>query len=221
MKLIGIDVGGTNTRVRVRSLEHDAEVTTSLKTNEWLTPNGLADTVSVRNLLRVASDAGANRRDSLAIGAHGCDSLIQIRGFTNSLRQQHDGPLKVVNDADLLAPAAGITAAIGVIAGTGSIVTGRTHDGESITAGGHGWMIGDPGSAPGITREAVLATLDQADRGAIPDQLAHRLMDYYGVSDVADLPAAFAREARQFTFGPGRHLLSSKRQKQGLRQRFG
>ena len=131
----------------------------------------------------------------LVVGAHGCDSDAQCEG----VRRAASGVLPGAGDGGqrrgiASRPAAGIDNAIAVIVGTGSIVVERTGDGESISAGGYGWILGDPGSAPGIVREAMRAVLKARDEGAPFDRLGTALLEHYGVNDDLDLSYAFMRE---------------------------
>lgn len=67
---------------------------------------------------------------------------------------------------------------VAAIAGTGSVVIGKTERGEIITVGGWGRMLGDEGSGYFIGREAVVAVTLQLDgrgnAGTLRDLLAGR-----------------------------------------------
>ncbi len=195
MKLIGIDIGGTHTRIRVGAVDRDDHSDARLDTVDWTAQRGLSDPDAAAVLLGHAYRLGADRGSALAVGAHGCDSESLIAGFRSALRVHHDGPLVVLNDASLLAPAAGVESAVGVIAGTGSIVVGISAEGRIITVGGHGWMIGDPGSAPSLVRESVKSTLHDHDLGLEPDELARHLLQHYGVGTVEGLAETFLHRA--------------------------
>jgi glucosamine kinase len=193
--IIGIDVGGTKTLIRAVD---DAGVARDLlvPTASWLRGHALHDPVSVDGLLAaVASIAPGAARAALVVGAHGCDTPEQVSTFHDALAARHRGPLQVTNDAALVGPAAGVTHAIGVIAGTGSIVIGADAHGAPVTAGGHGWMIADPGSAPAIVREAVRAVIARADSGAGVDVLGRTLLAHYGADDANELAWVFMSEA--------------------------
>lgn len=192
---IGIDVGGTKTHIRV---EDDASSMRERRvpTHEWLQARGLDHPRSVAALLALVAEITDTAHDvPLVVGAHGCDTALQIEAFKGALASQHPGPVLVMNDAALVGPAAGVEHAIGVIAGTGSIVVGTAHDGTPITAGGHGWMIADPGSAPGIAREAVQAVIRRADAGAEPELLGRSLMSHFEATDVNELAWIFMSTA--------------------------
>jgi len=73
----------------------------------------------------------------------------------------------------------GLRPAMVVIAGTGSMVYGERSDGSPARLGGHGALIGDPGSGAALGLAALRHTaraLDRdAPRGAMSDALAVRL----------------------------------------------
>ncbi|MGB4136790.1 MAG: BadF/BadG/BcrA/BcrD ATPase family protein, partial [Microbacterium sp.] len=137
----------------------------------------------------------------LAVGAHGCENTEQCLALERELRRRGDGPVLVVNDAELMAPAAGLPGAIGMVAGTGSIATARTRDGEMLSAGGWGWLLGDEGSAPALVREAVRAVLARADRDGGDDVLGSLLMAAFDARDGAELALAATQTASPEDWG--------------------
>ncbi|HUG50869.1 MAG TPA: BadF/BadG/BcrA/BcrD ATPase family protein [Terrimesophilobacter sp.] len=192
--VVGVDIGGTKTHVRIASAAGD-DVDLIVASSLWRRGAISGDIDNAQRLVMLFLAQIDNPNSTpLVVGAHGCDSDAQCEAFAERLRAFYPGPVTVVNDAGLLAPAAGIDNAIAVIVGTGSIVVGRTGDGESISAGGYGWILGDPGSAPGIVREAMRAVLKARDEGAPFDRLGTALLEHYGVNDDLDLSYAFMRE---------------------------
>ena len=99
------------------------------------------------------------------VGAHGCDTAAQCDLFQGHLHPLLKGAVEVVNDAELLVPAAGYGVGVGVVAGTGSIAVARRPDRTMLVAGGWGWILGDEGSAPGLVREAARAVRAAIDAG--------------------------------------------------------
>jgi N-acetylglucosamine kinase-like BadF-type ATPase len=209
--IIGIDVGGTKTLIRAVDAD-GAERDLLVSTAHWLQGSSLEHATSIDRLFQTiatiapgfdgaggaaGSDVEGPREDgaALVIGAHGCDTPDQVAAFRDALAARHAGPLHVTNDAALVPPAAGVNRAVGVIAGTGSIVIGTDADGGQIQAGGHGWMIADPGSAPGIVREAMRAVIARADSGAAPELLGRTLMRHYGADDLNELAWVFMEQA--------------------------
>jgi glucosamine kinase len=190
---IGIDIGGTKTHL---ALEEDGALDHRVVATSAWQRDGLFGAGNVPRLVDLfLADVPDPASTPLAIGAHGCDSAEQVERFDALVRRQWPGPLRVVNDAELLAPAAGLTEAICLIVGTGSIVIGRDLDGAPVYVGGHGWLLDDFGSAPGITREAVRAVLRAADEGQPPDGLARSLMDRFGAEHEVDLSLRFTAAA--------------------------
>lgn len=193
--LIGIDVGGTKTHIRLGERRGAGDLDVRVPTSSWLSGRALHDSRSVAALLGLLHEAEADRNAPLAIGAHGCDTEQQVEAFRAALAAQHGGPVLVVNDALLVGPAVGVDEFVGVIIGTGSIVVGRDAEGRTVSAGGHGWMIADPGSAPALTREAAKAVARRADRGLPPDELGLALMAAFEVADPNELPLALTLRA--------------------------
>jgi glucosamine kinase len=206
-RIIGIDVGGTKTHVRAEDGDAAARERT-VPTRDWQQGRGLDHADSVRSLLSIVRSLGDDGGHApLVVGAHGCDTPEQIDAFHAALAAQRPGPILVTNDAALVGPAAGVTHAIGVIAGTGSIVVGATADGFPIAVGGHGWMIADPGSAPALTREAVRAVIRRADEGAEPDALGRALLAHFDATGVNELAWIFMSTATMHRWAEGARLV--------------
>lgn len=181
--VIGVDVGGTKTRLMRASVEGEVVDDVTVPSSSWRGPLGdvEADAAGLARLLRdrFGSDLP---RSALAVGAHGCENTAQCLQMEAALRHHLTGPVTVVNDSELIAPAMGAECAIGLVVGTGSIATARDEDGELVTAGGWGWILGDEGSAPALVRDAVRAVLAQLDDGDPLDPLGHRLMTSFAAT---------------------------------------
>jgi N-acetylglucosamine kinase-like BadF-type ATPase len=67
------------------------------------------------------------------------------------------------------------------VAGTGSIAVGTDRRGETLLAGGWGWVLGDEGGAASIVREATRAALAAHDEGLADDGLLAALLGAFGV----------------------------------------
>ena len=95
----------------------------------------------------------------------------------------------------------GLSGAIGVVAGTGSI--GVAHDSAHnlLIAGGWGWILGDEGGASGIVREAVRAVLASIDHGEPTDQLTDRLLTCFKSTNGPELAMAFTRSSSAAWWG--------------------
>ena len=179
--LIGIDVGGTKTRVMRTTLTGEVLDDITVASSSWRGPLGDAEadaTGLVRLLRHRFGDDLA--RSAVAVGAHGCENTAQCRELEARMRSRLRGPVLVVNDSELIPPAMGAEHAVGVVVGTGSIATARDDRGELVTAGGWGWILGDEGSAPALVREAVRSVLAELDEGRSLDPLGRRLMIAFG-----------------------------------------
>ncbi|MFF2053508.1 N-acetylglucosamine kinase [Leifsonia sp. NPDC058194] len=208
--VIGIDIGGTKTQLALADAEDiDADIDAGTTLREETVPSsswraGLgdveADARAVHDLIldRFGDDA---RTAAVAVGAHGCENTAQCAAFQRALAIRWEGPVLVVNDSELIAPAMGAGAAIGVVVGTGSIATARDADGGLVTAGGWGWLLGDEGSAPGLVREATRAVLDDVDRGNPFDPLGVRLLAAFDAGDAAELALAVTESSAAEVWG--------------------
>lgn len=189
--VIGVDIGGTKTHLRSAPADggsHRPDRDIVLPSSSWRARLGdfRADGVGLRRLL-LDQFGEAVLRAPIAVGAHGCDNTEQCGELERELRRHFTGPVLVVNDSELMAPAMDVTDAIGVVMGTGSIATARTPGGDLLTAGGWGWLLGDEGSAPALVREATRAVLSHLDRGDRADALGERLMACFSAVDAAGL----------------------------------
>ena len=197
---VGIDIGGTKTHVLVEEDNH-VIVDRVLPTSAWQCGGLLDDDENVTRLLATIADVAGAASAPLVIGAHGLDSEWQTLEFQLSLTSRHLGPVRAVNDVELLGPAGGFDDAIAVIVGTGSKVVAHTSEGASLSAGGYGFLLSDPGSAAMLARQAVRAVLNARDAGLQPDALAHGLMNHFGVDDEIALSYAFTANARLTSWG--------------------
>ncbi|MFG2078035.1 N-acetylglucosamine kinase [Nonomuraea maritima] len=190
--VVGIDVGGTKTRMRLLDLAAGEIADRTVPSTGWQT----------RSLPAAASwlaeRVGALPRPGdevvrVVTGAHGCETPEQCDRLGRELEAALGVPATVVNDAQLLVPAAGLPGGIGVVAGTGSIAVGRHREtGAHLSAGGWGWVLGDEGSGSALVRDAARAVLARADEGEPLDALGSALLRSYGVPGLPELAAAMS-----------------------------
>lgn len=213
-EVVGVDIGGTKTHLAIAAADdangangaNDTQDAALIReavvpTSSWRdTP---ANAAALRDVI-VAQLGPSAATNPIAVGAHGCDSTAQCRALQDALQALVDGPVTVVNDAELMPPAMGVVAAIGIAVGTGSIAVARgsgSSAGELITAGGWGWLLGDEGSSAGIVREATRAVLADLDRGRPVDQLGRRLMAAFKATDGPELFGAVTDAASAEQWG--------------------
>jgi glucosamine kinase len=199
VEVTGVDVGATKTEL-ARALDGVVTAQQIVSTPTWRTRSVAMDAKALAGLVFDAFGEEAASQP-LAVGAHGCDSTAQCHQLELELAQHFTGPLKVVNDAELMPWAMGVTDGIGVVVGTGSIAVSRNDNGELLTAGGWGWLLGDEGSAAGLVREACRAVLARLDDGAGLDRLGERLLSAFKVTDGPQLAMALSRDSSAHRWG--------------------
>ncbi|GIT80855.1 ATPase [Leifsonia sp. LS1] len=198
--IVGLDAGGTKLGVRAEALDGSRVADVALPAEEWsASPAGDAARwlhARIRRVLPEGSTVVA-----LGVGAQGLDTVEHADELGDEL-----GALgyraAVVNDAQLLVPAAGLRSGIGVIAGTGSIAVGSDASGRTLFAGGWGWVLGDEGGAPAIVREATIAALRADDEGAPDDGLLSGLVRAFGVDAAPALARAVNDDPTPENWGP-------------------
>lgn len=107
--------------------------------------------------------------------------------------------VEVSHDARLLLAAADREHGIGLVAGTGSSVYGRTEDGRELSLGGWGHLLGDEGGGYDIAVRALRAVSAAVDGRGPRTKLEHLLSERLGVDDPRGLrercyPAATVSE---------------------------
>ncbi len=163
-RLLGIDAGGSATRTVVLEAGQVTSQPDGPPMNALLT-TGFAE--QLQHIIAAADPTAAG------IGLPGVRATGQARELGQTLARQAGCPVHVTGDADTARYGAFLGApGIVVIAGTGSVALGW--DGERFAyAGGHGYPLGDEGSAYWIGREAVRAAL-RFDEQAGGSELIYR-----------------------------------------------
>jgi glucosamine kinase len=153
-RVLGIDAGGSATRVVVLEGGEVTELPSAPPMNALLTRN-LPDL-----LQKIIRGAGAT---AAGIGMPGLRSREQAARLSAQLRRLVGCPVRVTDDAHVAwLGAFGGAPGIVVIAGTGSAAVG--YDGNRwARAGGHGFILGDQGSAYWIGRVGVRDALRWRD----------------------------------------------------------
>lgn len=198
-QVVGIDIGATKTHIAFGSggkvIEDEVVATSS-----WRTVSSVHDAGVLLGAVQRFVGEEAEKLP-IGVGAHGCDSTQQCLDFEAALASIHAGPVKVLNDAELMPLAMGLSDAIGVVSGTGSIGVARDSEHRLVIAGGWGWILGDEGGASGIVREAVRAVLFALDHGESPDDLTERLMACFKATNGPELAMSFSRSSSAAYWG--------------------
>ncbi|WP_034591697.1 BadF/BadG/BcrA/BcrD ATPase family protein [Hamadaea tsunoensis] len=184
--IAGVDIGGTKTHVRVAAPPDLVVADRVFPSEGWSLAAG-GSWIVERLAGTVSEDLTA-----LVVGAQGAEEPAHCAALRAELSARLGIPVLVVNDAQLLLPAAGLRSGIAVVVGTGSIAFHDDGSGGITRAGGWGWILGDDGSASALVREAARSVLAAADRGRPPTALARRLLAAVGVDTPGDLALALS-----------------------------
>ena len=163
-RILGIDAGGSGTRVVL--LENG----TATVRAPGPPMNALLTDCYAGHLRRIIEAADAT---AAGIGMPGIRLPGQARDLSVELTRQTGCPVYVTGDADSARAGAFLGGpGMVVIAGTGSMASGWNGQ-SSARAGGHGFLLGDEGSAYWIGRAAVRAALRFQDQTG-GSELIHR-----------------------------------------------
>jgi N-acetylglucosamine kinase-like BadF-type ATPase len=190
--VIGVDGGGTHTRVSVANL--DGKVITTVEApSSAISANGLdaAQRVLLEGIQLAQQKAGLLNLDSvkaICFGLSGADRPSEREPLQRWAQANFKAPARFVNDSELVL-AAGCPTGWGValIAGTGSIAIGVSADGTRARAGGWGYLIGDEGSAYYIANQAVRAATRAADGRGEKTTLLGLILQHWQLRDAAQL----------------------------------
>ncbi|TDC85396.1 hypothetical protein E1193_02655 [Micromonospora sp. KC606] len=206
LSLVGVDVGGTKTHLAVVGPDrrrHDVVVPSA----DWRRGPMFSDPANFDRLAALVGDVSPGHRHTrVVVGLHDLDTAEQRVIAATELTSRLPGTVRVVNDAELLGPAAGLEHCLQLIVGTGAIAIGTDDQGTAITADGYGALLADHGSAPALVRETVRRGLRMADEdgpdAATADPAVALLCAAYGARTPADLALAVSGED---VYSWGRH----------------
>ena len=198
--IAGIDVGGTKLALRAETLAGERVADVRVNADSW--EAAPADAAAAWLSQRLAQCLpGGTRVAALGVGAQGCNSPAVAAGLERALGSLGI-PATVVNDGALLIPAAGLDQGIGIVAGTGSVGIAADPAGNSLQAGGWGWVLGDEGGAAAIVREATRTALAAHDEGRPDDGLLGSLQKAFGAASAEQLARAVNDEPTPENWAP-------------------
>lgn len=213
--ILGVDVGGTKTRIDLvgRNGHHSRLIPSQAWRKEADTVRS-ADMISLADQIRGFLSDCDGRPDTdqgttaLCLGLHGADSPRQLSLADRTLGANLPGwRLRVVNDAELLGPAAGIDRALNLVVGTGTVAVGRSAGDSLLRADGYGygWLLSDFGSAPALVREAVREIIRYStvhgEQAAMEDPFTQDLLTRLEAHDLYQLTVAFGSLAGEKAWG--------------------
>lgn len=186
MLVIGIDGGGTKTRVEIRDGENRL---LRRQTFGAFNLNSIGEDAFRSLLEQVFSQCGdMSRCAGLCVGAAGISNPRVGQILEEVLENlRYCGPRKLCGDQEIALRGAMDTPGLAVIAGTGSICFGRSETGETARSGGYGHLIDDWGSGYALGRDALSAAVRAVDGRGQGIRLLERIYDFLGISSPEEL----------------------------------
>jgi N-acetylmuramic acid 6-phosphate etherase len=199
--ILGVDAGGSKTMALLQSVSSEPSATLGC---------GVAGSGNIADGFSVAAAAigaaiEAARTDArcrqgpfaaacLAVAGSGTEEgRLALEGWAR--RRNLARRILVVTDAyPVLACAAPTGVGMALIAGTGSIAFGKNPEGETVRAGGWGWMTGEEGGGHGIAMAALRAVARSADGFGPETRLTGDFMELFRVRDIRSLLGVLARD---------------------------
>jgi len=189
----GIDGGGTHSRLAL--IDGEGKVLARSEAGSTNIYSVAKDEVfaNLSTLLGSAlKSAGLNMQD-VSAGCFGSAGLGRVgeqelfRAFFESFLGK-DVPVKLCGDGEILL-CGGLESLEGycLIAGTGSIALGRSQAGALVRSGGHGYLLGDEGSASWIGRTAIARTFRSLEGRDIPTCMMPLILEATGLSESSEL----------------------------------
>lgn len=125
--------------------------------------------------------------ESACLGLAGLDSPAEISRIQNSIKL-NSKKIRVCNDgAVAFAASSPDPSGIVVIASTGSNVYGLLPDGNSVSAGNHGYLFGDQGSGFFIGQAILHQITKEYDGRILPSDLTNIVLRLFDLSSFSDL----------------------------------
>lgn len=189
--LLGLDIGGSNSRARLTINGQVVEERSGPGANVA----EIAPHVVESRLLPLLANLPANPTACCAgsAGAEVPSGRAMLERVLGSAMPETR--ISVVHDTRLVLAAAGFEAGIALIAGTGSVAYARGKDGREARAGGWGWLLGDEGSGTWIVREAARELMRRRDAGEPAGAMGEALMEASGTRSLDAFQGALYRKS--------------------------
>lgn len=182
---IGIDGGGTYTRVSVLSEKGER---VCFFEGDTINFNSVGFDIARKNLEEIFDDIAEHTDlDRVARVFIGCSALDRRSSIetTNKLMGRYSH-LKTEMDSDLYVALFGHSlgkAGVMLVSGTGSMGIAADEKGNVFVCGGWGYAIGDEGSAYSIAADGLRAASKMADGREEKTGLYSAMMDFYDIDD--------------------------------------
>jgi glucosamine kinase len=189
--VLGLDGGGTKTEcVLVDESRRRIASSRGGPSNPMRVGFGgaLAAVCEVVRMAMLTANVSSDAVVSLCAGLAGTAYPESERKMRLLLEEEFPGKVvRVCTDMELTLEAIGDGAAIVLIAGTGSAAVGRDAQGHTARVGGHGYLLGDEGSAYHVGQRAVLEALRQFERTGADIPMGKKILSEIGATAWADL----------------------------------
>jgi len=189
----GIDGGGTHSRLAL--VDRDGKVLARSEAGSTNIYSVTKDEVfsNLSTLFDSALKSAELNTHDMAAGCFGSAGLGRaeeqklFRGFFDNLLGK-DFPVKLCTDGEILL-CGGLEDLEGycLIAGTGSIALGRSRSGTLVRSGGHGYLLGDEGSAAWMGRTAIARTLRSLEERDISTTMLPLILETTSLSESSEL----------------------------------
>lgn len=191
---LGLDGGGTKTTVLVGDENGNVLHKTVGNTINYCAVGMQQARDNMKAMLNaVANETGITHFAGVCIGMSalfGRASEEETAAFCDGIFSSD----KIIMDSDLYIALAATgekgAAAVG-ICGTGSMTCGRTEDGQIITKGGYGYLLGDEGSGFRIAQEGLFEAVRAAEQSGEKTTLLQAALDFWGVKTAPQLIDVF------------------------------
>lgn len=189
--VLGLDGGGTKTEcVLMDESRHVVASSRGGPSNPMRVGFGgaLAAVCDAARMAILTAKISSDSVLSICAGLAGTGYPESGRKMRLLLEEEFPGKLvRVCTDMELTLGAAGEGAAIVLIAGTGSAAIGRDAQGRTGRVGGHGYLLGDEGSAYHVGQRAVRDSLRHVERTGTDTLLGRKILAEIGAPTWADL----------------------------------
>jgi len=189
--VLGLDGGGTKTEcVLMDESRHVVTCSRGGPSNPMRVGFGgaLAAVCEAARIAITTANVSSNAVVALCAGLAGTAYPDSGRKMRMLLEEEFPAKLvRVCTDMDLTLQAIGDGAAIVLIAGTGSAAIGRNVQGHTARVGGHGYLLGDEGSAYHVGQRAVRDAVRHFERTGADTPTGKKILSEIGATAWPDL----------------------------------
>lgn len=196
--ILGVDGGGTKTLALLGDMDGNVLARGMTGPSNYNAIGFDAACSALENAIQIARKEHPGEISALCLGIAGAGRKEDVELFQTWAALTFSKTLiKIASDAEILLMAGAPPGpALALICGTGSIVYGRTINGELVRAGGWGYLFGDEGSGYSIGVAALRAVMQAYDGRGPETILSDLILERYSLQTVPELiPAIYGREA--------------------------